>query len=338
MRRTKVWVPFVIAVALLVFQQSRQNPLVVPPCSEFMLTDSGWVMEMHLPMGMPSNLDGWSLGNGSDTVSFKAGLECVDYMLVTERDLTGPLHFDRDSGEVYLFEPGRTWPFGMLIYGDISVGVIAAPHAGQSLCYNDQQGFFYLDNTPTLGAPNDAENATGTVRGTVTDSSGKPIQGVRVTYHDWDGPFVYTDSEGRYEFIDYAKLESLDFSHPQYVSTWKWLQVWPESTIVLQIVMSRLVSVSDAEPMKARSMQLSANYPNPFNASTTLTLTLRSPEFVTCRIYTLRGEEVARPIEGRLNPGTYTVTWSAEGLASGIYFARVTAGSQILVRKAVLLR
>jgi hypothetical protein len=338
MKRIRVCVPFVITVALLVSEPSWQDPLVVPPCSEFMLADSGWVMEMHLPIGMPSNLDGWSLGNGSDTVSFKAGLLCVDYMVLTERDLTGPLHFDRDSGEVYLFEPGRTWPFGMLFYGDISMGMIAAPRAGQSLCYNDQEGFFYLDNTPTLGAPNDAENAMGVVRGTVTDSSGAPIKGVQVMYHDWMGRFVYTDSAGRYEFIDYAKLQDVYFSHPSYVSTGRSLQMWPESTIVLPMVMSRLVSVSDGEPTRAQAVQLSVNYPNPFNFSTTISLTVHRPDFVSCRVYTLQGDEIARLLEGRLNPGTYSVTWSAEGLASGIYLCRVTAGSQTVVRKAVLLK
>ena len=338
MRRTSLYFVLLVALVLLSPQVSHQNPIVRPFCSEFMLTDSGWVIEMHLQMGMPPNFDGWSLGGNSDTIPFKMGIQAADYMLITTRELAGNLDYDRNSDRVLLFAPSQTHPDGILIYGDLPGSMIAAPRPGQSLCYQNQENFFYLDNTPTLGAPNDEHNAMGIVHGTVTDSSGKPIEGAQVMYHDWMGRFVYTDSAGRYEFNDYAKLQDIYFSHPKYVSTWRSLQMWPESTIVLPVVMGPLVSVKDGGPTSPRLLQLSVNYPNPFNPSTSFTLTIHKPGFVSCCIYTVHGDEVARPLEGRMNPGTYQITWSAEGLASGIYLCRVSLGEQMVTQKVVLLR
>jgi hypothetical protein len=53
-------------------------------------------------------------------------------------------------------------------------------------------------------------------------------------------------------------------------------------------------------------------------------------------IYDVLGHEVAVLVNGVQQPGSYEVEFKATGLASGVYFARLTSGSQSAVRKLVL--
>ena len=59
-------------------------------------------------------------------------------------------------------------------------------------------------------------------------------------------------------------------------------------------------------------------------------------------IYNLRGEEVALLAVGNRSAGHHSVTWEASrdasGVASGVYFYRLTAGSFSETRKMLLLR
>ena len=68
---------------------------------------------------------------------------------------------------------------------------------------------------------------------------------------------------------------------------------------------------------------LGQNYPNPFNPATTLIYSVPTQARVEIRIYDILGREVAAPVTERTQPGHHTVTWSAGGLASGTYFARM---------------
>lgn len=83
---------------------------------------------------------------------------------------------------------------------------------------------------------------------------------------------------------------------------------------------------------------LKPNYPNPFNPTTTIAFGLPRGAAVTLSVYNLLGEEVARLVNGRLPAGSYEVTWNAEHLASGIYLARLQAGSFLQTRRMVLVK
>jgi hypothetical protein len=67
---------------------------------------------------------------------------------------------------------------------------------------------------------------------------------------------------------------------------------------------------------------------------------------VVLKIYDISGREIASIINGQLSMGKYQTMWEAEGMPSGIYFARLSAiscqlsacGGQSAVRKLVLLK
>ncbi len=72
-------------------------------------------------------------------------------------------------------------------------------------------------------------------------------------------------------------------------------------------------------------IQLSSNYPNPFNPSTMLVFYVPESEFVSLKIYDITGREIETLIEGIVPAGEHKLQWSAEGLASGVYLCRMQA-------------
>lgn len=90
---------------------------------------------------------------------------------------------------------------------------------------------------------------------------------------------------------------------------------------------------------------LEQNYPNPFNPTTSIPFSLPSKSFVSLKVFDALGREVSALVSGQLAAGTYTATWEAAGLSSGVYFCRLQAsetsggqGSFTETKKLILLR
>lgn len=75
------------------------------------------------------------------------------------------------------------------------------------------------------------------------------------------------------------------------------------------------------------SFALGQNYPNPFNPQTTILFELGKPADVLIDIFDVLGKNVFEIKEYNLREGTHTVKFSAAGLASGVYFYRLSAYS-----------
>lgn len=83
--------------------------------------------------------------------------------------------------------------------------------------------------------------------------------------------------------------------------------------------------------------------PNPFNPVTRIEYTLREYATVRMAVYDVAGRLVRSLVDEGQSPGIHAATWDGRdargsSLASGIYFVRLEAGHQTLVRKAVLTR
>jgi hypothetical protein len=83
---------------------------------------------------------------------------------------------------------------------------------------------------------------------------------------------------------------------------------------------------------------LEQNYPNPFNPTTTINYQLPEKGHANLRVYDILGNLVTTLLDEELNPGYYSVTWDASGLASGIYFYRLNSGSFVSTKKLILLK
>jgi len=85
------------------------------------------------------------------------------------------------------------------------------------------------------------------------------------------------------------------------------------------------------------TFELSQNFPNPFNPTTTIRFAIPTAEHVKLVIYNLSGKLARTVIDNETSAGYHHVTFDANGLASGIYFYRLEVGSFIATRKMMLL-
>jgi glutamyl endopeptidase len=85
------------------------------------------------------------------------------------------------------------------------------------------------------------------------------------------------------------------------------------------------------------------NYPNPFNATTTISYDLPSAGDVNLEIYNLAGQKVATLVDGYMDSGQHTVNWNASlagqaSYSSGVYFYRLTTGGEVFTKRMTLLK
>ncbi len=78
-------------------------------------------------------------------------------------------------------------------------------------------------------------------------------------------------------------------------------------------------------------------YPNPFNPSTNIEITIPESGFVSIKILNLLGQEVDVLISKSLNSGSHKYTWDASEFTSGIYFYRLEVNSEFVQTKKMIL-
>lgn len=89
------------------------------------------------------------------------------------------------------------------------------------------------------------------------------------------------------------------------------------------------------------SLELGQSIPNPVPAGgeTVIPYTLSGsahPQQLRLEVYDLLGRRVASLLDGAMRPGTHTATLRTEGLAPGIYLARLSSGAMVTVRKLLV--
>ncbi|MCP4582377.1 MAG: T9SS type A sorting domain-containing protein [candidate division Zixibacteria bacterium] len=83
---------------------------------------------------------------------------------------------------------------------------------------------------------------------------------------------------------------------------------------------------------------LSPNYPNPFNASTTIRYNLPVSSRVKLDIYDILGRKVQTLFEGSRPAGEFSQIFLDKNLPSGIYFYKLTAGEYQSTQKMMLIK
>ena len=98
-------------------------------------------------------------------------------------------------------------------------------------------------------------------------------------------------------------------------------------------------------PSEYRLLQ---NYPNPFNPVTNFQFSIpnsqsaggetRQGQLLTLKVFDILGREVVTLLNEAKQPGVYTVSWDASGMASGMYFYRLSTTDFVATRKLMLVR
>jgi len=86
------------------------------------------------------------------------------------------------------------------------------------------------------------------------------------------------------------------------------------------------------------SYYLHPNYPNPFNAITSLSYELPVRAMVELVVYNVMGQRIGTLVKGWQEAGIHKVTFDGSELASGMYFCQLSVGDYRLVQKAILLK
>ena len=124
---------------------------------------------------------------------------------------------------------------------------------------------------------------------------------------------------------------------------------------VNDVEISMLGGGSVTGPELPESFELMQNYPNPFNPSTTITFSVPDIEgrndkgiYVNLTIYNVRGQLVKTLVDGKKEPGIYSIFWDGkhehgEQVSSGIYFYSIQIqglekGAFKAVRKMLILK
>ena len=85
-------------------------------------------------------------------------------------------------------------------------------------------------------------------------------------------------------------------------------------------------------------MSLSEAWPNPFNPTARIALTLRHSEAVRLALYNIQGQEVALIKQADLSAGTHEFLIQGESLASGLYFVQAQSAQTLISRKVLLIK
>lgn len=102
--------------------------------------------------------------------------------------------------------------------------------------------------------------------------------------------------------------------------------------------------VADEDPIiPATITSLAGNYPNPFNPTTTINYSVKTPSPVTITIYNLKGEKVRTLVNATKGNGNYKAIWNGNDdngkpVSSGVYLYRMQAGNYSSVRRMMLMK
>lgn|GEM_PF-656334 len=96
------------------------------------------------------------------------------------------------------------------------------------------------------------------------------------------------------------------------------------------------------EPLP-NGFDVSSVYPNPFNSTVTIPITLVRNSEIDVRVTDINGREVATLFSGMISAGKHSLMWdgkTASGISatSGTYFCRIRIGNNETVRPMVILR
>lgn len=218
---------------------------------------------------------------------------------------------DEDASQLWWLPE---WP-GILIYQEVRLGIDTTNIVyAQRLLGGEDDGWALELAIPLADAGIAA--AAGTIFGfefDVSDDDGEPFS--------WRPG----DLGGRETKLKFIGTE--DKTEPSY---------WGEAELSDEVVTTS--AVNNPGPSAVSDFALLQNYPNPFNPQTLIQYSLPAKSFVKLGIYDVNGRQVALPVQAEQAAGFHQVTFDASGLPSGLYFCRLSAGDQLVVRKMTLTR
>jgi hypothetical protein len=136
--------------------------------------------------------------------------------------------------------------------------------------------------------------------------------------YSWNVPAVHT-IQGLIKISNVSDLDTFDISDDVFTI---------EPVTIVELLESTIPD----------NFELKQNFPNPFNAITTIYYGLPNESSAEILIFDILGKTVMRFSKGKQPAGYHSVKFDATALPSGIYFYIIQAGSFVETKKMVLMK
>jgi hypothetical protein len=90
------------------------------------------------------------------------------------------------------------------------------------------------------------------------------------------------------------------------------------------------------EDISLASFEVSQNFPNPANGSTTVTVSLEEATTLSFELFNMMGKKVFELTAQSYSTGVQLFTFDASSFSSGVYFYTVTAGETQITKKMIV--
>ncbi len=171
-------------------------------------------------------------------------------------------------------------------------------------------------------------------------------------YLDWAGHFLTYNKDlnyisfGRrfYTPLGIIGTQQLQYKILEFDENRLTLEHTSDDSLTTHTMSISAIALSTVNDYMPESVRIKANYPNPFNPSTTIPVKVSKSDYMQVKIFDSNGKFVKKLFNGELYTGDYSFRWNGLDeqnmkVSSGIYFCKVIKNDNILSsQKMVLLK
>jgi len=203
----------------------------------------------------------------------------------------------------------------------------------------------HADN-PVINANTNISNANG-YQPLKTIAASPTIMSFNILTFNTSGfyrfnPGAYTLGKVRFDIVGTCITDSIKFRvNPPFTTA---LTTVNDSTVALtypttfNIVNPTVLGTGSNLSEIPKEFKLYENYPNPFNPTTSIKYDLANNSFVKLVVYDITGKEVETLVSENMQAGRYEASFNGSSYSSGIYFAKIEAGSYKHIIKMVMVK
>jgi hypothetical protein len=248
----------------------------------------------------------------------------ADWDITTETGSEGPIWVIRDKNQGY---PYLTWAEDFVEYTSETLPVTLSSFTAIQTSNNLAQINWVTASESSVLGYNlyraESENQTDALRVTATM--------IEATNSATGNNYSYVDAEVEFNIEYHYWLQTNDLDGTT--------EMFGPVTVKISSQEN-----NDIEEMLLGT-QMFANYPNPFNPSTTISFSVAESQDVTIDVYNVKGQLVKRVFNSNVAEINvkHSVVWNGQdsdgqSVASGIYFTIMKAGNKKFTNKAILLK
>lgn len=282
--------------------------------------------------------------NGIDTTYWSV---VSDDTLYSFDDSNGDVRFAHNEGGTNILTSIRLI-FKAAVYGDFDVSVdfrdayidringspgnqvqLNLNFGGQafSVVRSDEQGYghnyhVWIDPPAQWRGAQSTSDLSGTL---CVVRSGKVVSGF------FNDDTIFSDS------FNNAVLQHISFSLQNNGTTDSTAVTFDNFAVTADSLEDIVSGLSNRKDLPA-SFELLQNFPNPFNSSTVIGYQISEKSEVELNIYNLLGQKLITLINKEMQPGLHRIHFNAGSWPSGLYLYSLRSGSDIKVKKMLLLK